>query len=64
MVVVILIVLLLVCAFGWLNQWVSTAALILFAQAKGNTPPSDAEMKACLKTVWKRVLGIKIGSDF
>lgn len=63
MMIAILVVLLLVCALGWLNQYVSTAALIMCILEKGYTPPSEAEMKACAAEVWKRVLKIKSKND-
>lgn len=61
--IAILIALLSLCAWRWLNQYVSTAALIMYILEKGYTPPSEAEMKACAAEVWKRVLKIKSKND-
>lgn len=59
----ILIVLLLICAFGWFKWYVCTTALIMFALEKGYTPPSKAEMKACAVEVLMRMLKLKSKND-
>lgn len=46
MLVVILAVAVVVCAFNWLNRWVACAALAKYMFDKGYTPPSDEEVKA------------------
>ena len=55
---IVLIVLLAVCAFGWLNQYVCNAALIMCLMARGGMPPED-EVKKNLDFAWKQVLKIK-----
>jgi hypothetical protein len=45
-----------ICAVGWLNRWVSCAALVKYILDKGYTPPSDEETKACAEYVWNKLL--------
>lgn len=45
-----------VCAFGWLNRWVATAALVKYMLDKGYAAPSDEELKVCCVYVWKKLL--------
>lgn len=59
MLVVILAVAVVVCAFNWLNRWVACAALAKYMFDKGYTPPSDEEVKACAMLVWKRWFKVK-----
>lgn len=48
-----------VCAFGWLNRYVCNIALIHYMHTKKYTPPSDAEMEACLTEAWLQTLHLK-----
>lgn len=52
-----------ICAIGWLNRYVCCLALILYIFGKGYKLPSAVEMKACLKEVWKRILGVRNGGE-
>lgn len=56
--IIALIALLVVCALGWLNQWVCNAALIMCLMDRGGMPPEE-EIKKNLDFAWKRVLKIK-----
>lgn len=55
----ILIMAVIILGFGWLNQWVCSASLIMYMQGKEYTLPTERESKACLTEVWLRVLKIK-----
>ena len=59
MLVGILTVAFIVCAFGWLNRWVACAALTKYMLDKGYTPPSDEEAKACAIWAWKKLFKVK-----
>ena len=57
--IVILAITSVVCAAGWLCQWVGSAALAIFMLEKQYTPPTDAELRMCISRVWLRLLHIK-----
>lgn len=44
MIVTILVIATIVCAFGWLTRWVSTAALLMWIEEKGYTLPDRTEI--------------------
>lgn len=46
----------LVCALGWLNQWVACAALAKYMMDKEYETPSDEEAKRCAAYVWNKLL--------
>lgn len=59
MMIAILIVLLLICAFGWFKWYVGATAFVMCTLKKGYTPPSEAEMKACAVEVAMSMLKLK-----
>lgn len=60
MLTAILIIAVMVCAFGWLNRWVTTAAMTMYFLSKGCPEPTKEELSACLREVWTRVLKLDL----
>lgn len=56
---VILLIAAVICAIGWLCQWIGTAALTMYMLEKQYMPPTDSELKAYITKVWMKVLKIK-----
>lgn len=46
-----------VCAVGWLNQYVCTAAIMMYLADKKEIPP-DNEIKEYLVFVWRKILRV------
>ena len=55
----ILIVLVLVCAAGWLAADISVKALIRYMEIKEYTPPTSKEVEACVRWVVRRKISRK-----
>ena len=55
-VVAVLVILVVVCAFGWFSRYLSTAVLLWYLQEKNFPFPTDAEMKTGSKFVSKRIV--------
>jgi len=45
-----------VCAIGWIKNYVGALSLSYYLVSKGYPPPSDAEAKSCSEYVVKRLL--------
>ncbi len=52
---VILGIVALVCAIGWLTRYITCAALFCYMGTKGCEQPSDEEMDACVKFVTRKM---------
>ena len=55
---IILIVIALVCACGWLNEKVVSTAILRWALDRCDQPPGE-EIKEYLAWSWKNTLGLK-----
>ncbi len=49
------IILVIVCAMGWLLRWVSCVALLLYMESRNYQKPTNEEMKFFSAVVWKRL---------
>lgn len=56
MLALILFSIAIICAIGWINRWVTTAALIKFMYDKKYTMPSVKELNECLLYTWRHLL--------
>ena len=59
MLVIIFAIIAVVCAVKWLCYYVSFAALYMYLLGKEYTPPTEEELKACIREVVRKTLGIK-----
>lgn len=55
---VVITVVAIICALGWLNQWACSAAIIAYLVDHKINPP-EAEIKENLNYVWRKVLRIE-----
>lgn len=53
---IIFIITTIACGVGWLNRYVSTAAMIYYLEKKGYTAPNDEEIRECTRWVIMRLL--------